>query len=348
MLKIKTTVILIGATLLLSGCGAATSTTTVAGSLFRSDNAGVTWTPKSSIMGVNKTGTFAPANIWDVYLDPTDTKTVYVSTSDNGLFISNDSGESWEWAKSLNKLFVRSVAVDPQYRCTILAAVGNKLYKSIDCARSFVQTYYDNDPAVTISTVITDPKDGSKVYLATSRGEIIKSSDRGASWRTINRFDSKVIKLFVNPQAGNYLYAATANDGLNVSNDGGSSWQSLKDNLKSFNEGTNFKDLAFSGTDPAKIMIATRYGILFTTNQGRNWSKIDLITPKDKATINAMAVDPTNDNIIYYSTNTTFYSSKDGGKNWTTKALPSARIGWKILINPSSPNVIFMGVRDAG
>lgn len=332
----------------LAGCSIGTSTTATqnsAGSIFRSDTGGVTWVPKSSIMAVSRVGNFAQAKIATIEIDPNDHLALYAGTSDSGMFFSYDSGESWQWVKSLGKSYIRSIAVAPKYKCTIFAAIDNKLYKSIDCARSWVQTYYDNDPLVTINSVVTDPKDGSKVYMATSRGEVIKSSDWGESWRTINRFDSRVLKLFINPKNGAYLYAATANDGLSVSVNSGLTWQSLKKPLEQFNDGI-VKDLSFSGESATKLYIATKFGILKSENNGLNWAKIDLITPTEKAVINALAVDPTDDNNLYYTTNTTFYNSKDGGKNWTSKKLPSARIGWVLKIDPVNTNQIFLGVVD--
>lgn len=346
--KIGQGLALIGLAVAMAGCTISTSSSSGggSGSLFRSDNKGLTWTAKANLLGVARVANFNSSNIWTITYDPSDNKAVYVGTVEDGLFGSLDSGESWQWAKSLGRVYVRSVAIDPQYRCTIFAAVGNKLYKSIDCARSFQQTYYDNDPLVTVNSVVVDPKDGNLVYIATSRGEVIKSSDRGTSWRTVNRFTSKVIKLFINPQNTNFIYAATQSDGLAVSTNKGGNWQSLKKNLKNFTQGTVFKDLAFSVADPAQIYMATYYGILKSSDAGVNWTKIDLITPKDKATINALAVDPTNNDNIYYVTNTTFYSSKDGGKNWTTKALPVVRVGWALLLDPSRPSLLYLGMRD--
>lgn len=334
----------------LTGCSIGMSSTgtsgqSTSGSLFRSDTGGVTWVPKSSIMGVAKVGNFSQAKISTIEVDPNDSSTYYVGTSDTGMFYSYDSGESWLWVKSLAKSYVRSIAIAPKYKCTIFTAIDNKLYKSIDCARSWVQTYYDNDPLVTINSVVTDPKDGSKVYMATSRGEVIKSNDWGESWRTINRFDSKVLKLFINPKNGSYLYAGTANDGLSLSVNGGLTWQSLKQSLEQFNDGI-VKDLTFSGESTAKLYIATKYGLLKSDNNGRNWAKIDLITPKEKAVINALAIDPTDDNNIYYTTNTTFYNSKDGGKNWTSKKLPNSRVGWVLSINPANTKQLFLGMID--
>ncbi|GAF89261.1 unnamed protein product, partial [marine sediment metagenome] len=44
--------------------------------------------------------------------------------------------------------------------------------------------------------------------------------------------------------------------------------------------------------------------------------------------------------------NTTFYRSLDSGENWTTKKLPTTRAGWKLLIDPDNPDIIYMGVRS--
>jgi len=345
--KFIVTLGLLGLSTILTGCGISSSGTLAnTGSIYRTENYGNTWMPKASIMGVARVANFGAANVWTIKQDPTDNMTVYVGTVDSGMYVSNDSGEGWQWVKSLGKVYVRSIAIDPQYRCTIFAAVSNKLYRSIDCGRSFVQTYYDNDQTVTVNSVITDPKNGAKVYIGTSRGEVIRSTDRGMSWQTINRFDSKLTKLYINPQNGSSLYAATTKDGVSVSTDGGTRWKSLAENLKSFEEGTSFKDMAFSGENANSIYIVTRYGLLHSSNNGSSWLKIELITPKEKATINALAVDPTDENRIYYSTNTTFYSSKDGGKNWTTKALPTARVGWTLVIDPKNTAMIFMGMRE--
>lgn len=345
--KFALSITLAASVLALSGCGVSTNSTTQSsvGSLFRSDTSGATWAQKSSIMGVTRAGNFSQAKISVIEIDPNDHLAVYAGTSDNGMFYSYDSGESWQWVKSLGKAYVRSIAIAPKYKCTIFAAIDNKLYKSIDCARSWVQTYYDNDPLVTINSVATDPKDGSKVYMATSRGEVIKSNDWGESWRTINRFDSKVLRFYVNPKNGSYLYAATTNDGLSLSVNGGLTWQSLKKPLEQFNDGV-VKDLSFAGSSPTKLYIATKYGILKSENNGLNWAKVDLITPKEKAVINALVIDPVDEKNMYYTTNTTFYNSKDGGKNWTSKKLPNSRVGWVMNIDPVNVNQIYLGMVD--
>jgi len=58
-----------------------------------------------------------------------------------------------------------------------------------------------------------------------------------------------------------------------------------------------------------------------------------------------MAVNPQNTQEIYYVTNTTFYRSLDGGENWKTIKMPTSAIGWKLLIDPKEPNIIYLGIK---
>ena len=96
------------------------------------------------------------------------------------------------------------------------------------------------------------------------------------------------------------------------------------------------------------IFLATAYGLLKSGDKGVTWEQIQVIPPEKKATINALAVNPENSQEIYYVTNTTFYRSVDGGENWSSRKLPTSRAGWKLLIDPKNPSIIYMGVRKLG
>ena len=73
---------------------------------------------------------------------------------------------------------------------------------------------------------------------------------------------------------------------------------------------------------------------------------IDLIIEKAKIKTNTIAVNPFSASEIYYATDTTFYRSLDGGKNWTSKKLPTSRAGFKLLIDPKSPSIIYLAVKQ--
>lgn len=316
------------------------------GGVYRSTSKGNTWAQKTLVPSVlGRPGNFGSIDANVLALDPSDRKAIYLGAFGEGLFYSYDGAEAWFPSKATNKVTIRSIAVDPEFKCTIYATVDNKVIKTIDCARNWSQVYYDNDLSVKVNSLVIDLKNPENVFIGTSRGEVIKSSDRGSSWRTINRFDSSVMKLMISPSDRNIMFVATERNSLHRSTDTGRSWTSLDDKLADFRDSINFKDLEFSVTNPGKIFLASRYGLLKSTNNGDTWTNIPLITPENDAIINALAVSPKNDDEIYYVTNTTFYRSTDGGQNWTTKKLPTTRAGWDLLIDPEETSVIYMAVR---
>lgn len=336
--------------LVLSGCSISVKTKDGGGNdkgVFRSANRGDGWTQKVLI----PTTSGSPRNIGGINvaalaMDPGDNKAVYLGSYDNGLFYSYDKAENWQIAASLGKITVNAVAVDPSSKCIIYAASGNKVFKSTDCNRTWTQVYYDNDLTVSVNAIAIDTYAPANVYIGTARGEVIKSLDRGASWQTIARLEDDIVKIVISPHDTKIIFTATARKSIFRSTDGGLNWISIKEKLKEFKDGERFRDLSASPSDAGLIILATYYGLLKSADNGDNWSKIELITPEKEAVINTVAIGPKNAKEIYYATNTTFYRSLDGGENWTTKKLPTSNSGWKLLIDPQDPSIIYMGVRE--
>jgi len=336
--------------LILSGCtfsfGGGKSTGPDGG-IFKTNTKGETWQQKALIPTTS--GKPIVINSLDtnvLALDPSDTKALYYGTVDNGLFYSYDGAESWLPASTLGKVTVNALAVDPQSKCTIYAGVANKVMKSVDCSRTWAQVYYDNELNVMINNIAIDHYDSKVIYIATSRGEIITSSDSGTSWRTLNRFDNKVTKIIIAPTDSRIILLATEKQGLFRSNDKGETWTSLAEALKDFPDSSRFRDLYVSKTQPGLVIFATDYGLLKSINYGDDWMALKLITPEKEAVINSVIISEQNVKEIFYVTNTTFYGTVDGGENWTTKKLPSTRAGWSLLADPNNINQMYLGVRQ--
>ncbi|MFH1522429.1 MAG: hypothetical protein ABIE43_01260 [Patescibacteria group bacterium] len=287
----------------------------------------------------------AMLNANSLAMDPSDEKAIYFGSVDNGLFYTYDSAQNWQIASNLSKETINYIAIDPSSKCIIYSAILNKVYKSTDCNRTWSQVYYDNDIETKVNNIAIDHYDSANVYIGTSRGEIIKSSDRGANWQTIGRFEDEVKEIAISPHDSRVIFVATAKKGIYRSKDKGINWINLQDELKDFQDNLKFRDLVLAEADQGRILLATSYGLLESTDNGDTWSKIELITPEKKAIINAIAVSPKNSKEIYYVTDTTFYRSLDGGKNWATKKLPTTRAGWRLLIDPNDTNIIYLGVR---
>ncbi|MFA6394242.1 MAG: hypothetical protein WCW25_05270 [Patescibacteria group bacterium] len=350
--KNKLAISLIAAAIFLSGCsvsfntGGGAANGAIDGGIYRSENKGAVWAQKTLSLSVGGRSLDVRALDTGVLeMDPSDPATLYLGSLENGVYYSYDRGESWQVISRLGKTAISALAVDPGDKCILYAATANRVVKSVDCGRFWDQAYFDNDPAVAIRAIAVDPVESAWIFITTSRGEVIKSVDAGKTWRTVGRLESDVVKIKLSPHNPDIIFAGTRDAGVFRSFDSGESWQSLEEELKDFKDNKRFRDLTWSQSDAGTIFLANGYGFLKSTDDGDTWANIELIPPQEETVINSIAVNPKSADELYYVTNTTFYHSIDGGKNWSSKKLPTTRLGWRLIVDPEKPDIVYLGVR---
>ncbi len=348
--KLLLIILIIAISVVVSGCvrfKTGEDTSSVDGGVFKTINKGRVWQQKVLIPTVSgRPKNFSSVSVASMVMDSNDNKAIYFGSVANGLFYTYDGGDNWWIAKNLGQATIRALAVDPSSKCIIYAAIGNELYKSIDCNRTWERAYYDNELTTTVDAIAINHYDSSVLYIGVSRGDLIKSYDRGENWQTLHRFNDKIKKIAIDPNESRTIFVVTSRKGFYRSTDSGNNWTDLSEVLKELKLKMDIKDLIFTESEPNVVFLATYYGLLRSNDSGDTWEKIELIPPEKEATINAIAVNPQDSQEIYYVTNTTFYSSIDGGQNWATIKLPTTRAGWKLLVDPEEPNIIYMGVRS--
>lgn len=351
--KLKIILLIIMLALIASGCTLNFGTTSNTGSgkvndggIYKSTNKGVSWAQKALIQSVNVKKSFSNIDIISLGLDPIDNKAVYAGSLENGLFYSYDGAEGWQVATGLGKVSITNIAVNPTDKCVIYATSANKVFKSEDCSRTWSQVYFDNGLKVIVSSLAIDHASSNNIFIGTSNGDVIKSSDSGVSWRALARLDSQVNKIVINPVNPKIIFAGTTSRGIFRSIDGGNKWEKLAEELEDFDGSNRFRDLVIAKSEKAVVFLATNYGLLKSTDDGNTWSKIELLTAEEEAKIYSIAVNPGDANEIYYVTGTTFYHSLDGGKNWISKKLPTSRAGSKLLLDPKNPAILYLAVRQ--
>ncbi|MFA5420671.1 MAG: hypothetical protein WC280_01420 [Patescibacteria group bacterium] len=361
MKKIKLIVVLCLA-FVLSSCSISTKGTAANdGGVFISANSGETWRQMSLIPTISGTpGSIANTDVSKLVIDPGDSSAIYLASIDNGLYYTYNITRGWNKVLALpSSSTVNAVAVDNKNKCTYFAALENKLFRTSDCGRNFVQTYFDNNTGVGVTAVAIDHYNSSNVYLGTSRGDVLRSLDGGNTWRAIQRLNDGVKEILINPKDSRTVFVATVKNGMYKFNSSGgasleeleqyknrfdnTNWTDYGSELKEFSLGVNFKSLVYSHSD-GSILLATDKVIVRSFDDGRSWLKLSLLTPEKDSAINAVAVNPQNADEIFYVTNTSFFRSVDGGNSWSVRQLPSSRIASSILIDFNNPNIIYIGI----
>jgi photosystem II stability/assembly factor-like uncharacterized protein len=343
MSKLKLFIIVLGLILLTTACALPfASAPKEEGGIFKSFDYGENWEHKNIAVIADKKTNISDVSTKEIVFDFSDHSLVYLATRGQGLYLSENGGE--EWRQIFNTGFISSVALDNNSRGVIYIAVANKIYKSIDQGKTWRTIYLENRPAVQITQVAVDPKSSQRLLMATTAGEIYQSTDAGESWQSSFETKNNVRKILINRKNSKIIYAATLSAGIFKSEDGGIRWRNLKENYQQIDAGTlQYRFLTFDPGVSDGLFFASNSGIIRTVNGGETWQELKLLTPKNAATINTVALDSKNNLHIYYATNDTIYRTFDGGKTWLSAKAPTGRAVSFLTVDFDTPSIVYLG-----
>lgn len=181
-----------------------------------------------------------------VAVDPHDPNRVYVGTFDDGLYASDDGGESWRaaWQGPPDRR-VLAVAVSPSHRASGVSVVyagtePSNLYRSEDAGRSWhllpELRRVPSEPRWSfpprpwthhVRTIALHPTDPDSLVVGIELGGVMRSLDGGATWIDHNpQAYSDAHQLLMHPLAPDRVYEV-AGQGIALSADRGQSWRRL-------------------------------------------------------------------------------------------------------------------------
>ncbi len=277
----------------------------VGGGVWKSLNAGRTWTPIFDSTNV--------ASIGAIGVAPSNPDVIYVGTGEadmrdsiafgNGVYKSNDAGKTWKHLGLENTKQIGRIIVDPKNPNTVfVAALGNVyaanpnrgVYRSRDGGATWQKVLFKNDDVGAIDLAF-DPADPKTVYATLWNvrrppwfiytpangpgGGIYKSVDGGSTWKEISDgipLEGRGhIGISVTPANRNRIYAVVdAKDGgVFSSNDAGATWTRLSSDKRLWDRGWYFEKVTVDSKN-ADIVYVMNTSVYRSTDAGKTWTPI--------------------------------------------------------------------------
>jgi len=186
------------------------------------------------------------------------------------------------------------------------------------------------DASGRISSIIVDPSDADRVYLAGAQGGVWKSTDGGVNWMPLTDHLSSLASgaLAFDPTNSEIIYYGTGEqhysgdsfygDGLFKSTDGGSTWSKIATKAT---VGSYIARIIVKPGNSDTVHLASDLGYLRSTDGGNSWSL--LLNPFH---CNDLAISPSAPTVVFAAFwGEGIYRSVNSGTDWVklTNGLPS-------------------------
>lgn len=339
---------------LLSGCGKSNTDARGAESFLVSIDGGKIFAPRvtageKSIAGIT---------VLSMVRSAKDAKTMYLGTRKNGIFVTHDGGGQWQQI-SFPPERIYGIAVDTQ-DSTVLYATGvhsggfARIYKSVDSGENWNEIYSEPTKSAVITSLAMDPKNPQVLYIGTSKGVIIKTTDGGASWANIYNAKKAIIQIVFDAQDTQTVYFALHESGLLKTRNGGEKVENFTKKLA----GTDKSVIATPKkrrstrvyslqTDPHAsgiVYIGTDTGVYRSSDYGVTWNELNVIGSSEKLPVKVIAINPHNTNEIVYSVARTLYHSSKNMTEWTPVQISSSRVASVIQYDPVDEGTLYIGM----
>lgn len=282
--------------------------------------------------------------------DPNRPSRLYCGTFGNGVWRSDDGGESWVWVgQALPRGRVTAIAVSALEQTPAHGLVyvgtdpsgvfvsddGGEMWEErpgLDELPSFMEWSFPPRPQTHhVRWIECDPHKAGRLYVSIEAGALIRSADGGRTWEDRKEDGPRdAHRIETHSLARDRVYAA-AGDGYFESRDGGESWGQWEAGL----EDRYCWSLVVHQRDPDTILLSASPGPTFAHDpkgaesriyrraRGVTWEPVaDGLPPAIGMTAPALAADPVEPGVFYAASNRGVYRSTNGGHKWEPLAIP--------------------------
>jgi len=298
---------------------------TRSGGLWKTTNAGTTWTPISDSVGAAAVGAIAlaPSDPRIVWMGTGEQAVARSSYSGKGVFKSTDAGATWQFMGLPDSHHIARIVIHPSKPDVVyVAAIGHLfsrneergIFRTLDGGKTWRKVLYVNDGVGAIDLVI-NRKSPATLYAAMydkdrRPWQIIESGPESAIYRTDDAGD-KWTKL-----TGGLPTGRIGRIGLDLYQKNPLILYALLENQNP-KPGADTRDVSATSPLAAGIIGNELYR---TDDGGKAWKKVtDVNVAGGKApySFNQIRINPHDDKTVIV-TSDSMYISRDGGETWDT------------------------------
>jgi len=292
---------------------------------WKTDDGGANW------HHINK-GMIEDSDVFSIIVDSTNPSVVFASAC-SGIYKSQTAGDSFQKIQGIpfSARRTRVLKQDPSTAATVYAGTTEGLWKTTDAGKTWTRV---SNPDVVVNDVMVDPRNSSRVMLATDRAGVLASEDGGHSFVTSNHGYTHryVTSILADKNDSNTFYVGVVNDrelgGVFVSHDAGQHWLQKS-------KGLDGRDVfTLKQASNGELVAGTNRGMFILAHNATEWSPINNVvnrttssrkTAKGKAAktethsiltarVNEVEITPTT---WMAATSAGFYTSSNQGKSWS-------------------------------
>ena len=264
-----------------------------------------------------------------------------LSSSDGGLYISDDAGVTWSAPAELKGQSIRALASAPSDPKTVVAGTLKGVYRSTDGGIHWQLISPEGSQELhEVESIAVDPQNPQIIYAGTWHLPW-KTTDGGAHWANIKEGvidDSDVFSIIVDPKDPNVVYISACS-GIYKTESAGAKFQKIQ-GIPSTARRTRVLM-----QDPSNLNIVfagTTEGLYRTGDSGKTWVR----TTGPELIVNDVYVNPADSNRILLATDRGgVLVSNDGGYSFQpTNNGFSARQITSYIGDAGQPATIYVGV----
>lgn len=352
----------------------------VAGGVWKTTDAGHTWTPIFDSQPVASIGALA--------ISTSDPNIIYVGTGEAdmrsdisygaGVYKSTDAGRTWSFLGLSDTRQIGRVLIDPKNPDVVLvAALGHGfgpnaergVYRTTDGGKSWTRVLakdentgaidlaYDPDNSRTVYATLWNvrrPPYNAYAPITGPGGGIYKSTDGGATWKeiaghglptgTLGRIGVDVVA----GQHGKRVYAlidAGRSSGLYRSDDGGEEWHLLSTDARILSRGWYFGEVRSDPKNP-DVVYVSNVSLYRSVDGGKNFKAIRGAPGGDD--YHSLWIDPENPQRMISGVDQGTIVTVNGGKTWSTwYNQPTAQF-YHVAVDNQFPYWVYGAQQDSG